>query len=544
MKRINKTYKLAFALAMASTAPLVAYSLYGSMEESRATLNSRILSCEQFSLLCALSVQRDDPSILKKISSDLLERDKSLGGIRIIRNDGVQICDIVSPSITNPDDFKEASQNNRISATLYRLQQPWGNVDFYYSTPPQRDNNYQVFVASSLAIGFNLLVFALILRRSLSVLDTTKVVPTRVRNTLNTIPDGVVIVDGAGRIIVANDAFQNSTGIKTQDVIGSSLETIPFTPMDSCLPWTDPEKSTKTRNGVKAFLRLPEGDRFFTVGCSPIFDAQERHAGNLVSFQDITELEHQKRKIECTLKELGESKEQLRQQNEKLHELASKDMLTGVFNRRSLFEHLENIWNMTAQKQQSMSVVMLDVDHFKKLNDGHGHAVGDQVLRDVAAVIRKSAPEKSMVARYGGEEFCVVLPLMDLSRAAEAAEAIRHAIETQLENPYRVTASIGVASNASDAESYNIMLDRADKALYSSKHSGRNAVNCWSAEIATEVPGVQKLKSTARSSQRSQDSESAIDSEKELAVLVEELKEILPVQVTQQAEAPTDAPLV
>jgi diguanylate cyclase (GGDEF)-like protein len=280
------------------------------------------------------------------------------------------------------------------------------------------------------------------------------------------------------------------------------------------------------------------------VGCSPIFDAQERHAGNLVSFQDITELEHQKRKIECTLKELGESKEQLRQQNEKLHELASKDMLTGVFNRRSLFEHLENIWNMTAQKQQSMSVVMLDVDHFKKLNDGYGHAVGDQVLRDVAAVIRKSAPEKSMVARYGGEEFCVVLPLMDLSRAAEAAEAIRHAIETQLENPYRVTASIGVASNASDAESYNIMLDRADKALYSAKHSGRNAVNCWSAEIAMEVPGVQKLKSTTRSSQRSQDSESAIDSEKELAVLVEELKEIFPVQVTQQAEAPTDAPLV
>ena len=132
MKRINKTYKLAFALAMASTAPMVAYSLYGSMEESRATLNSRILSCEQFSLLCAMSVQRDDPTILKKISSDLLDRDQSLGGIRIIRNDGAQICDLVSPSIPNPEEFKAASQDNRISATLYRLQQPWGNVDLYY----------------------------------------------------------------------------------------------------------------------------------------------------------------------------------------------------------------------------------------------------------------------------------------------------------------------------------------------------------------------------------------------------------------------------
>lgn len=288
MKRISKTYKLAFALAMASTAPMVAYSLYGSMEESRATLNSRILSCEQFSLLCALSVQRDDPTILKKISSDLLERDKSLGGIRIIRNDGVQICDLVSSSITKPEEFKEASQDNRISATLYRLQQPWGNVDFYYSTPPQRDNNYQVFVASSLAIAFNLLVFALILRRSLSVLDTTKVVPTRVRNTLNTIPDGVVIVDKEGRVIVANEAFQNSTGILAQELVGSDLSKIPFTPMDSDLPWTDPEKASKTMHGVKAVLTHPSGDRFFTVGCSPIFDSQENHAGNLVSFQDLS----------------------------------------------------------------------------------------------------------------------------------------------------------------------------------------------------------------------------------------------------------------
>jgi predicted signal transduction protein with EAL and GGDEF domain len=144
-----------------------------------------------------------------------------------------------------------------------------------------------------------------------------------------------------------------------------------------------------------------------------------------------------------------------------------------------------------------------------------------------------------MVALYGGEEFCVVLPLMDLSQAAEAAEAIRHAIQTRLETPYRVTASIGVASNASDADSYNIMLDRADKALYSAKHSGRNAVKCWSAEIAIALPGVESLKSSTRSTQRPQDSQSAIQSEQELEVLVQELKEIFPAQVIPQAEPPT-----
>ncbi len=542
MKRVNKTYKLAFALAMASTGPMVAHSLYGSMEESRATLDSRILSCEQFSLLCAISLQRDDPSILKKISSDLLERDDSLAGIRINRNDGVKICDLTSPAYVDSDDFDESIEKNKISATLYRLQQPWGNVDFHYKSPPQRDHSSEIFVATSLAIVFNLFMFAMILRRSLSVLDTTKVVPTRVKNTLNTIPDGVVIVDAEGRIIVANDAFQNSTGISSQELIGSTLETIPFTPVESVLPWTDSEKYSKTKNGVKAFLTLPEGDRFFTIGCSPIYDAHETHAGNLVSFQDITLLENQKRKIECTLKELGESKEQLREQNEKLHELASKDMLTGVFNRRFLFQHLEHYWTKASEEKQFMSVVMLDVDHFKKLNDGYGHSVGDQVLRDVSKVIRESAPESGIVGRYGGEEFCVILPNSDSSRATEAAEAIRYAIQMQLEQPYRVTASIGVASNLSDVTSYQLMLDRADKALYAAKHSGRNAVKCWSPEIETEQQAAPSTKPSSRQVARHPPPAAPpIISDSELVALVQQLREISPMQDNLGNELPTDS---
>ena len=493
-------------------------------------------------MLCALSVQRDAPALMTKISSDLLQRDKSLGGIRIIRKDGVMICDLANSNDANQDDHKAALESNRISATLYRLQQPWGSVDFYYNTPPQRDRNMQVLMATSLAILFNLVVFAIILRRSLSVLDTTKVVPTRVRNTLNTIPDGVVIVDAEGRIIVANDAFQNSTGTKTQDLIGSRLETIPFAPMDSVLPWTDLEKTAKTINGIKALLRLPDGDRFFTIGCSPIFDAQEKHAGNMVSFQDITVLENQKREIEHTLEELGESREQLRQQNEKLHELASKDILTGVFNRRSLFENLEKHWNLSLERNLSMSVVMFDVDHFKKLNDGHGHSAGDQVLRDVAAVIRGSVPESAIVGRYGGEEFCVILPNLDPSGATQAAEKIRCAIQTKLEQPYHVTASIGVASNLSDVTNYQMMIDRADKALYAAKHSGRNAVKCWSVEVEKPVPGAPIHKPSARSSSsRTRSPASPINPETEIAAMVQELNEIHSVSVNARTEIPSDA---
>jgi diguanylate cyclase (GGDEF)-like protein/PAS domain S-box-containing protein len=544
MKRINKTYKLAFALAMASTAPIIGYSLYDSMVKTRSAMEARILSCEQFSLVCALCLQRDDHSILRKTASDLLERDSSLAGIKIDRADGFQVCSLGDLSDFDQEDSKGSSDDRIISAKLFRLQKPWGTVGFYYRSSPNQSNSNQVFATTLIAILFNLLVFSIILRRSLSVLDTTKVVPTRVRNTLNTIPDGVVIIDAEGRIIVANEAFQKSTGMAVEELIGSGLDRIPFAPLDSSLPWIDAEKSSKTKNGVKAFLSMPEGDRFFMVGCSPIFDAQERHAGNLVSFQDITELENHKQKIECTLSELSESKEQLRQQNEKLHELASKDMLTGVFNRRYLFEHLENYWESAVDQCHSLSVVMLDVDHFKKLNDGYGHSVGDQVLRDVAAVIRANAPEFSVVGRYGGEEFCVVLPNMDASRAGQAAEKIRHSIQTQLEHPYRVTASIGVASNLPEIGTYQIMLDRADKALYSAKRSGRNAVHCWSPSLENGEPSKPSSRSApgrlTKAAQPSPSSSSSVNPDADLSNMVKELKEISLSPQTRKSETPAN----
>lgn len=556
MKRISITYRLAFALAMASTAPVLGYAMHTSFQENRRVLDARLLSCEQFALLCTLCLQREDQSVLKKFSADLLEREKSLAGIRITRSDGRRIWEIGEYTSQTPENITETADDRHITATLYRMQQPWGTVDFHYHQPSNQNSNPNLFFVSSLAMLFNLGIFSLILRRSLDILDTTKVVPTRVKNTLNTIPDGVIIIDAEGRIIVANEAFLKSTGITAEELVGSGLEKIPFVPLDTVLPWTDSEKSSKTKNGVKAYLTRPDGDRYFTLGCSPIFDANENHAGNLVSFQDITILENQKRKIEYTLKELGESREQLRQQNEKLQELASKDMLTGVFNRRFLFEHLEHYWNTASQQNQSMSVVMFDVDHFKKLNDGYGHAVGDQVLRDVAAVIRGSVPESAIVGRYGGEEFCVILPGLDASRATQAAESIRSAIETKLEQPYHVTASIGVASKLSDVTSFQMMIDRADKALYAAKHSGRNAVKCWYSEIASEAPGVQNLKSTVRAARRPQAPaasnstatsnrrESSESSEMKLEAIVHELKEISAIPEQQRTEIPSDAPSV
>ncbi|MCA9133910.1 MAG: diguanylate cyclase, partial [Planctomycetales bacterium] len=216
-------------------------------------------------------------------------------------------------------------------------------------------------------------------------------------------------------------------------------------------------------------------------------------AGALVSFEDVTTLERQKQSLMLALDELEVSKNQIQSQNLRLQELASRDVLTGAFNRRSLFEQLETLWEERTETGQALSCIMFDVDHFKKLNDNHGHAVGDQVLRDVSRTIQEAVPAPGFLGRYGGEEFCVVLPQMTAEKATDVGEAIRHAIEIELAVPYAVTASIGVSGSEFGAASFQAIIEQADQALYAAKHGGRNAVRCWSPnlaehEIAISIP--------------------------------------------------------
>ncbi len=144
---------------------------------------------------------------------------------------------------------------------------------------------------------------------------------------------------------------------------------------------------------------------------------------------------------------------------------------------------MEALWENREQTSGGMLSMMMDVDHFKKLNDRHGHAAGDAVLKDVVKVLHAVVADRGIVGRYGGEEFCVLVENCSTQTGMSLAEEIRSAIQTQLANPYNVTISIGVAHSSFQATSMQGMLEQADKALYSAKHSGRNAARLWSAEI-------------------------------------------------------------
>jgi len=173
-------------------------------------------------------------------------------------------------------------------------------------------------------------------------------------------------------------------------------------------------------------------------------------------------------------------------QRDELENLSAIDALTGIANRRRLDEYLETEWRRAARNKYYISLLMIDIDHFKSFNDTYGHQAGDDCLRDVANAIAASPQRPSdLVARYGGEEFCVVLPDTPENSGLEIAERVRAnveklAIDHSGSPEYGVvTVSVGVATAAPSNEkiSFDGLLKVADEHLYHAKESGRNQIS-------------------------------------------------------------------
>jgi diguanylate cyclase (GGDEF)-like protein len=166
--------------------------------------------------------------------------------------------------------------------------------------------------------------------------------------------------------------------------------------------------------------------------------------------------------------------DRLARQNALLAELASTDELTGVKNRRRFREDLDLLFAQADRQRSPLSVILLDIDHFKQYNDAFGHPAGDRVLEQVGARLQSILRGHDVVARYGGEEFVVLLPATGANESLEVAERLRMAIAGHGWPNRPVTASFGVATSSPNTQDAATLVDQADRALYLSKETGRN----------------------------------------------------------------------
>lgn len=246
-------------------------------------------------------------------------------------------------------------------------------------------------------------------------------------------------------------------------------------------------QSPEARNAFAIRLSTPRMALVSTDG-NPFTDGERRLIDELFGVVRLAgESEARYEELEQRMLSLQRENLDLVVRNRTLSEVSSRDSLTGLYNRWFVIEKIDSEMNRALRHGSPMSLLMLDIDHFKRVNDTWGHGAGDQVLQAIGKLLRDSCRVYDVPGRYGGEEFCIVLPETKPGSTSVVAERIRSRLEaTSLpcgDTSIVVTASIGIAGldvpEGNELMSPAALIDRADRALYSAKNRGRNRVELW-----------------------------------------------------------------
>jgi len=306
---------------------------------------------------------------------------------------------------------------------------------------------------------------------------------------LDGLPDPVLVADAHDIILDANPAARRLPGMPSQPV-GQSLETAPLLRETlHRLRLAGEERRTE--------LLIEAAGRHYEVEAVPLTH-RERRAGRLLLLRDVTRRVQAETRLQEALAALRTQLDDNLKLQQQLREQAVRDPLTGLHNRR-FFEQMKPLLLAEArQAGKPLTAVMLDLDHFKRLNDTHGHQTADVVLQRLAAVLLRGTRPASDVFRLGGEEFLVLLTGLTARQAQPRIEDWRAMLDEEVSGLGigRVTFSAGIASYPADAAGWEDLLRRADTALYAAKLAGRARSCCWE-EVRPQPMANQPVQATA-----------------------------------------------
>ena len=482
----NPVSRIAFGLACLAVSLILLSTLLGIFPDRNfQTTKKRELIAESIALKFSTLVSSVDDEALEGILVETVERHPEIRSIGIREADDFLALEI-GDHTNNWRPSNGKSTANQILVPLYDNGKNWGQIEFRFTPLKTGFLGFLSRPEIQLAGLFGLVgffTFYIYLRFVMRQLDTGGVVPSRVRDALNTLGEGLIVVNKNQKIVLANSVFQTIAGKTEEDLIGRDAGQVAREAMDLA---TDGDATLWERalqgESIRGHLVTgkQQGERAaFMVNATPIVDEKGVNRGAIASFENVTQLERKKDELELMLKELDASSSEIKRQNRELELLATRDPMTGCLNRRAFFELFDQHFENAQQHELPLTAFMVDIDHFKTINDTHGHATGDEVLIDVAELIERKVREKDVVCRYGGEEFSILLPNTSIHQACVVAEQVRNAIQEMKPAGLTITTSIGVSALSENPESPEAMLEQADKCLYIAKRNGRNRVVRW-----------------------------------------------------------------
>ncbi|HBY07770.1 MAG TPA: hypothetical protein DEH22_08310 [Chloroflexi bacterium] len=340
---------------------------------------------------------------------------------------------------------------------------------------PNLDPTPMAFVITS--VTFSYAIF------SYGFLD---IVPIARSTLVENMPDGVLVLDKLNRLADINPRAKQLFEIKEPAPIGQPAEKI-FGHLSELL-----SRYLQIPEGRDEIMITGDSPKFFDVRISALADKRGNFTGRLVSVSDITlrkeieiELRNANQQLQLQISEIEALQAQLKEQ-------AIRDPLTGLYNRRYLQEFLEHELSRATRESLPLSLVMMDIDRFKKCNDTYGHKAGDMVLQGLAEMLLETTRKEDLVCRYGGEEFVVVLPGSKPEITYQRTEIWRQNFQDQcisIENAeIHTTLSAGIACFPVDGDSMDLLLMAADNALYRAKQAGRNQVFCNDGSHSGRLP--------------------------------------------------------
>lgn len=299
-------------------------------------------------------------------------------------------------------------------------------------------------------------------------------IPVARSHLIETMQDGVLVLDWQDRVVDINPAME-------QFLVGGPSTFIGMHAIDIFGHWFETVQPLLNGSRSQTEIMAPNNPaRFLDLRATPLYSRDGQLNGRLLVFREVTERKDVERRLRNANTRLQSQLIEIGILQSRLREQAIRDPLTNLFNRRYLEETLDRELARAAREAYPVSIFMIDIDHFKNVNDSHGHEAGDLVLKAIADVLASQSRRGDFACRFGGEEFIVVMPNINTEVAQERAETLRKMLNSLRvsfdETSLMVTISMGIASYPANGTSRDSVLRSADRAMYAAKEAGRDHI--------------------------------------------------------------------